>query len=140
MLGGLGRNRTTDTRIFNPLLYQLSYRAKSLWSRQISQSLEPTELPGSVWSLRLYSASAPSRKIHPQLFEFSIKVRAFKPGLLGHTGHGAVLHRQVELEVGLLETIARIAQRAVQVEGLVGAWAGLDDQRRRRQRQQAVVA
>ena len=27
-LGGLGRNRTTDTRIFNPLLYQLSYQAK----------------------------------------------------------------------------------------------------------------
>ncbi len=27
--GGLGRNRTTDTRIFNPLLYQLSYRARS---------------------------------------------------------------------------------------------------------------
>ena len=25
--GGLARNRTTDTRIFNPLLYQLSYRA-----------------------------------------------------------------------------------------------------------------
>ena len=30
MIGGLGRNRTTDTRIFNPLLYQLSYRAKTL--------------------------------------------------------------------------------------------------------------
>ena len=28
MYGGLGRNRTTDTRIFNPLLYRLSYRAK----------------------------------------------------------------------------------------------------------------
>ena len=27
-LGGLGRNRTTDTRIFNPLLYQLSYQAE----------------------------------------------------------------------------------------------------------------
>ena len=27
MSGGLGRNRTIDTRIFNPLLYQLSYRA-----------------------------------------------------------------------------------------------------------------
>ena len=27
LFGGLGRNRTTDTRIFNPLLYQLSYRA-----------------------------------------------------------------------------------------------------------------
>jgi hypothetical protein len=25
--GGLGRNRTTDTRIFSPLLYRLSYRA-----------------------------------------------------------------------------------------------------------------
>ena len=29
-LGGLGRNRTTDTRIFNPLLYQLSYQADRL--------------------------------------------------------------------------------------------------------------
>jgi len=28
IFGGLGRNRTIDTRIFNPLLYQLSYRAK----------------------------------------------------------------------------------------------------------------
>src|SRR5471030_130953 len=28
VLGGPGRNRTTDTRIFNPLLYQLSYQAK----------------------------------------------------------------------------------------------------------------
>src|SRR5215471_8706750 len=28
--GGLGRNRTTDTRIFNPLLYQLSYQALGL--------------------------------------------------------------------------------------------------------------
>ena len=25
--GGLGRNRTSDTWIFNPLLYQLSYKA-----------------------------------------------------------------------------------------------------------------
>ena len=28
LIGGLGRNRTTDTRIFNPLLYQLSYQAE----------------------------------------------------------------------------------------------------------------
>ena len=28
--GGLGQNRTADTRIFNPLLYQLSYRAASV--------------------------------------------------------------------------------------------------------------
>jgi hypothetical protein len=26
--GGPGWNRTTDTRIFNPLLYRLSYQAK----------------------------------------------------------------------------------------------------------------
>ena len=29
-LGGQGRNRTTDTRIFSPLLYQLSYLAAGL--------------------------------------------------------------------------------------------------------------
>ena len=29
ILGGPGRNRTTDTRIFNPLLYRLSYQAKA---------------------------------------------------------------------------------------------------------------
>ena len=29
-LGGPGRNRTTDTRIFNPLLYRLSYQAKNV--------------------------------------------------------------------------------------------------------------
>src|SRR5690606_7142375 len=31
--GGLGRNRTTDTRIFSPLLYQLSYQAWGTASR-----------------------------------------------------------------------------------------------------------
>ncbi|CAE6484965.1 hypothetical protein NMYAN_10231 [Nitrosomonas nitrosa] len=29
-IGGQGRNRTTDTRIFSPLLYQLSYLAYNL--------------------------------------------------------------------------------------------------------------
>ncbi|MDI3534722.1 MAG: hypothetical protein PWQ82_1087 [Thermosediminibacterales bacterium] len=29
--GASGRNRTTDTRIFSPLLYQLSYRGKIKW-------------------------------------------------------------------------------------------------------------
>ena len=29
ILGGPGRNRTTDTRIFSPLLYRLSYQAKT---------------------------------------------------------------------------------------------------------------
>ena len=35
--GGSGRNRTTDTRIFNPLLYRLSYRAKGT---KYTQALE----------------------------------------------------------------------------------------------------
>ena len=30
--GGQGRNRTADTGIFNPLLYQLSYLALTLWA------------------------------------------------------------------------------------------------------------
>jgi hypothetical protein len=29
--GGIGRNRTADTRIFSPLLYQLSYDTNSVW-------------------------------------------------------------------------------------------------------------
>jgi hypothetical protein len=36
-LGGPGRNRTTDTRIFNPLLYRLSYQAKA---RKYSKAIE----------------------------------------------------------------------------------------------------
>jgi hypothetical protein len=36
ILGGPGRNRTTDTRIFNPLLYRLSYQAKA---RKYSKSV-----------------------------------------------------------------------------------------------------
>ncbi len=36
--GGLGRNRTTDTRIFSPLLYRLSYQAVFCTSRAPSIS------------------------------------------------------------------------------------------------------
>jgi hypothetical protein len=38
--GGQGRNRTIDTRIFSPLLYQLSYLAVQGWPRQTSQAAE----------------------------------------------------------------------------------------------------
>ncbi len=31
--GGQGQNRTADTRIFNPLLYQLSYLAREIAGR-----------------------------------------------------------------------------------------------------------
>uniref|UniRef100_E6PJS8 Uncharacterized protein n=1 Tax=mine drainage metagenome TaxID=410659 RepID=E6PJS8_9ZZZZ len=33
-VGGQGRNRTADTRIFNPLLYRLSYLAEN-WTRAL---------------------------------------------------------------------------------------------------------
>lgn len=48
--GGLGRNRTIDTRIFNPLLYQLSYRANE----------ERNDIKGSA------ARQAPSRKNLPR--------------------------------------------------------------------------
>jgi hypothetical protein len=43
--GGPGRNRTTDTRIFNPLLYRLSYQAIFLLTKQISQLRKPRIIP-----------------------------------------------------------------------------------------------
>ena len=41
--GGAGRNRTADTRSFNPLLYRLSYRAKNyiLFSITVLAGFEP---------------------------------------------------------------------------------------------------
>ena len=45
--GGAGRNRTADTRSFNPLLYQLSYRA-ILREQDLNlrpSGYEPDELP-----------------------------------------------------------------------------------------------
>jgi hypothetical protein len=36
--GGQGQNRTADTRIFNPLLYQLSYLANLFQERNIEEA------------------------------------------------------------------------------------------------------
>ena len=47
LFGGATRNRTGDTRIFSPLLYQLSYRAK-LREQDLNlrpSGYEPDELP-----------------------------------------------------------------------------------------------
>ena len=52
--GGSGRNRTSDTRIFSPLLYRLSYGTKmAVWtglepatSAVTGRHSKPTELPG----------------------------------------------------------------------------------------------
>ena len=43
---------------------------------------------------------------------------AFEPGFFGHTGHRSAFLGQVEFEVRLLEFVARIAQRFVQLEQL----------------------
>lgn len=63
-IGGLGRNRTADTRIFNPLLYRLSYRAKEakLYQREIRQSSVACVTAGhcSVGSGLLRPSSTPS--------------------------------------------------------------------------------
>jgi hypothetical protein len=42
-IGGQGRNRTTDTRIFNPLLYQLSYLAVPLPATTEWPGIAPSE-------------------------------------------------------------------------------------------------
>ena len=53
--GGPGRNRTTDTRIFNPLLYRLSYQAFSrLFRGWLSQS-QISEEANSRISFRCFS-------------------------------------------------------------------------------------
>ncbi len=52
--GGLGRNRTIDTRIFNPLLYQLSYRAKTkIIAWEIPPCKQGLRLPTLQYKLRL---------------------------------------------------------------------------------------
>src|SRR5471032_1178714 len=56
VLGGPGRNRTTDTRIFNPLLYQLSYQAKG---RNYSRTVDAF---GKCGPARAHSALLHSRK------------------------------------------------------------------------------
>ncbi len=40
IFGASGRNRTNDTRIFSPLLYQLSYRGKLIFSPLLRRSEE----------------------------------------------------------------------------------------------------
>ncbi len=77
--GGLGQNRTADTRIFNPLLYQLSYRA------EVKIIAEPNRLFG----LHEDKSNGPlaSGQINAQLLELSVQVCALKTGLFGHFGH-----------------------------------------------------
>jgi hypothetical protein len=129
--GGLGRNRTTDTRIFNPLLYQLSYRAtqKREYSNiaprdsslaEIFLGLPcPRSMAAGVFNTSLAPTPTPSfalvlAQIDTELLELAVQVGALQPGLLRHARHAAILARKVILEVGPLERIARIPQGDVE--------------------------
>src|SRR6478609_5179738 len=60
--GGPGRNRTTDTRIFNPLLYRLSYQAKreSIAKQSRSAKGRRCAWQGSRYNRRMTSFSSSS--------------------------------------------------------------------------------
>ncbi len=62
-LGGPGRNRTTDTRIFNPLLYRLSYQAKEVNYSEailIAQDYRQICFNRSRYNIRMNSSSLSS--------------------------------------------------------------------------------
>ena len=63
--GGQGRNRTTDTRIFSPLLYQLSYlAAEGERARIRPAATAPVKRPPHAHSLNPL-IPAPSRRTFP---------------------------------------------------------------------------
>ena len=100
-LGGLGRNRTTDTRIFNPLLYQLSYQATLFFSRSDRTSSSPAPksedrdcstdrgLGARLAGLDAVAALV-AAEVHAELLELAVEVGAFQAGFLGDAGHGTV--------------------------------------------------
>ncbi len=66
--GAERRNRTTDTRIFSPLLYRLSYLGKK-WSRQSDLNQRPTDyksvaLPTELCRLDIFK-SKNSKQFNP---------------------------------------------------------------------------
>ena len=77
VFGGLGRNRTTDTRIFNPLLYQLSY-----------QALEGSGIIASGPAASSRAAAAlVAREVDAELLELAVQVGALQARFFGHSRH-----------------------------------------------------
>ena len=55
--GGLGQNRTADTRIFNPLLYRLSYLAigsDKKWCRKKELNPRPSDYKSAALPTELF--------------------------------------------------------------------------------------
>ena len=77
--GGFGRNWTTDTRIFSPLLYRLSYEAKKMavptgfgpaifcvtGRRDNHYTTEPIGCGGRIWTIDLWVMSPTSYQTAP---------------------------------------------------------------------------
>ena len=81
--GGLGRNRTTDTRIFNPLLYRLSYRAKPyIIAARIGFNLAFAALTKTS-----YRVAFATGQIDTQLFELAVKMSALQACFFRYSGH-----------------------------------------------------
>ena len=88
--GGLGRNRTTDTRIFNPLLYRLSYRALAIDYTSFICVVGAVLPLGSGCGRSLRSAAFATREVYAQLFELAVKMGALQAGFLRDARHGAI--------------------------------------------------
>ena len=97
--GGSGRNRTTDTRIFNPLLYQLSYRANKLRivSRILASSASPPQKMRGLTGLSLVNRplTTPGKALHHLQHK---KPRAGAPAAAGlHSTSGPIRRHAQEI-------------------------------------------
>lgn len=88
-IGGSGEIRTPDARIFNPALYQLSYRSTLFWSSNLDlnqgpQSYQlcalPTELLDDVGRIGRLSALHPSVMSRPVCYPYGGKTPAMHLG------------------------------------------------------------
>ena len=70
--GGLGRNRTTDTRIFNPLLYRLSYHANTY-------ALQKAQRGAGLLSAGLNSTSASLYTLYWKLLQWALVITIKRP-------------------------------------------------------------
>jgi hypothetical protein len=77
VLGGPGRNRTTDTRIFSPLLYRLSYQAKTRNYNELSLVL----IKFSWCLLILANPSVSGRALSKQILNAEQSIAALKTTL-----------------------------------------------------------
>src|ERR1700761_7797866 len=103
--GDQGRNRTTDTRIFNPLLYRLSYLGVPSENRVLPgrtgflvDDLPPVQrglffvLQGAAEPFRLLfrgngvAAAQPFAQVH---IGAALGAERLEPGVLGLAAHGA---------------------------------------------------